>query len=161
MMNLDEFLDMESIKRQRVLLSYHLDAGDIASLVDMYTDDAYCEFGPYGAWKDRSTFAARFAEAEAPFYKSGYFSNLHVIANHWVELRGTNEAFGRVYLLDFVAGEKARKADNPLYWLGVYDEEYRKVGGAWKIARQSLNFVWPQRLLNDGFPGHLPVRDTG
>jgi len=155
---IEEFLDMESIKRQRILQAHYLDAGDISSLVDMYTDDAYCEFGPYGVWKDKKSFAAKFAEAEAPFYASGYFSNLHVVANHSVELKGPENAVGRVYLLDFVAGKMARPGGNPLYWLGVYDEEYRKVSGAWKIARQSLNFVWPERLLNEGFPGQVVPR---
>jgi hypothetical protein len=44
-----------------------------------------------------------------------------------------------------------REGGNPLYWLGVYDEQYRRADGTWRISKQSLNFVWPQRMLNDGF----------
>jgi ketosteroid isomerase-like protein len=150
-MTIDELLDIESIKHLRALGSKHLDSGDLEALVDLYTEDAVCEFGPYGSWHDRDTFLANFAEAEAPFYKSGYFSNLHVIANHVVELTGPDTASGLVYLLDFVAGDMMREGGNPLYWLGVYDERYRRGDGGWRISKQSLNFVWPQRMLNDGF----------
>jgi len=27
-----------------------LDSGDLKALVDLYTEDAVCEFGPYGSW---------------------------------------------------------------------------------------------------------------
>jgi len=50
-----------------------------------------------------------------------------------------------------VTGDQMREGGNPLYWLGVYEEEYRRTEGDWKILRQSLNFIWPQRMLNDGF----------
>jgi hypothetical protein len=36
-----------------------------------------------------------------------------------------------------------REGGNPLYWLGVYDERYRRGDGGWRISKQSLNFVWP------------------
>lgn len=150
-MKMEEFLDIESIKQLRILGSRYLDCGDLKSLVDLYTEDAVCEFGPYGTWTGRDTFLANFAEAEKPFYASGYFSNLHVVVNHNIDLTGPDSATGIVYLLDFVTGDMMREGGNPLFWLGVYDEEYRKAEGEWKIARQSLNFVWPERLLNDGF----------
>jgi hypothetical protein len=44
-----------------------------------------------------------------------------------------------------------RKGGNPLYWLGVYDERYRRRESGWRISKQRLNFIWPQRMLNDGF----------
>ena len=150
-MTIDDLLDIESIKHLRALGSKYLDSGDLEALVDLYTEDAVCEFGPYGSWHGRDTFLANFAEAEAPFYKSGYFSNLHVVTNHVVELTGPDTASGLVYLLDFVAGDMMREGGNPLYWLGVYDEQYRRGDGGWRISRQSLNFVWPQRMLNHGF----------
>lgn len=110
-----------------------------------------CEFGPYGSWTDRSEFKKNFAEAEKPFYASGYFSNLHVVVNHVVELTGKDSATGLVYLLDFVTGDQVREGGNPLYWLGVYEESYSRTDDGWKILRQSLNFIWPERMLGDGF----------
>jgi ketosteroid isomerase-like protein len=146
-LTIDELLAVESIKNLRVLGSRHLDSGRVDELADIYTEDAVCEFGPYGTWEGRDTFAEKFAEAEKPFYASGYFSNLHVITNHAVELTGPDTATGLVYLLDFVTGDQMREGGNPLFWLGVYEEEYRRTGDGWRIARQSLSFIWPQRML--------------
>ncbi len=75
----------------------------------------------------------------------------HLETNHVIELTGPDTASGLVYLLAFVTGDMMREGDDPLYWLGVYDEQYRRVDGGWRISKQSLNFVWPQRMLNDGF----------
>lgn len=150
-MNIDELLEIETIKALRVRGSAYLDAGRLDDLVDLYHPDAVCEFGPYGSWTNRSQYKENFAAAEEPFYASGYFSNLHVVVNHVVDLTGSDSATGLVYLLDFVTGDQMREGGNPLYWLGVYEEEYRRTEGDWKILRQSLNFIWPQRMLNDGF----------
>jgi hypothetical protein len=150
-MTVEELLAVESIKNLRVLGSRYLDSGRLDDLVALYTEDAICEFGPYGTWRGRETFRDNFAAAEAPFYASGYFSNLHVVTNHAVELTGPDTATGVVYLLDFVTGDQMREGGNPLYWLGVYEEEYRRTGQHWRISRQSLQFVWPQRMVDDGF----------
>ena len=150
-MTVEELLAIESIKNLRILGSRYLDSGRLDDLVALYTEDAVCEFGPYGTWRDRATFRDNFAAAEAPFYASGYFSNLHVVTNHTVELTGPDTATGLVYLLDFVTGDQMREGGNPLYWLGVYEEEYRRTGETWQISRQSLQFIWPQRMVDDGF----------
>ena len=52
-----------------------------------------------------------------------------MIVNHVVALTGPDTATGMMYLLDFVTGDMMRDGGNPLYWLGVYDEDYRKVDG--------------------------------
>lgn len=150
-MTIEELLDIESIKQVRTLGSKYLDGGRLDELVELYHPDAVCEFGPYGSWTDRSEFKKNFAEAEKPFYASGYFSNLHVVVNHVVELTGKDSATGLVYLLDFVTGDQVREGGNPLYWLGVYEESYSRTDDGWKILRQSLNFIWPERMLGDGF----------
>lgn len=86
------------------------------------------------------------------FHDNGFFSNLHVITNHNVELTGNDSATGLVYLVDFDTNENLKKTGNPLFWLGVYDEEYQRTGEGWRIARQSLSFIWPERHLCDNFP---------
>ena len=79
----------------------------------------------------------------AGFTSSGVFVD--------VRNSGPDTATGLVYLLDFVTGDQMREGGNPLYWLGVYEEEYRRTGEDWRISRQSLQFVWPQRMVDDGF----------
>lgn len=68
---------------------------------------------------------------------------LHAIANHWIKLTGPDTAVGKCYLLDF---ETASKPDpNPLLLLGLYTDDYRRIDGEWRIARTSLEVVWPER----------------
>ena len=33
----------------------------------------------------------------------------------------------------------------------MYEEEYRRSGDDWRISRQSLQFIWPQRMVDDAF----------
>ena len=35
--------------------------------------------------------------------------------------------------------------EEPLLWLAIYEDDYRKVDGVWKIAYCKLNFLWPER----------------
>jgi hypothetical protein len=155
-MTIDELLEIESVRKLRMLYSYYLDAGELESLVALFTEDAVCEFGPYGVWKGKAMIAANYAEVERPLIELGPFQTLHANTNHWVELTGPDTAVGRVYLIDLSLRDPEK---NPLVWLGVYDEAYRKIGGAWKIERSSLQFMWPQRHMTADFPGkHLPIR---
>jgi hypothetical protein len=156
-MTIDDLLEIESIRKLRILYSYYLDAGELDALVDLFTDDAVCEFGPYGVWTGKPMIAENYEKVERPILEKGPFQSLHANTNHWVELTGPGEAVGRLYLIDLAVGRPAN--ENPMIWLGAYDEAYRKVGGAWKICRSSLQFMWPERHLTEGFPGaHLPIK---
>ena len=156
-MTMEEFLEVESIKRVRDLYSHYLDAGELRKLVELFTDDAVLDFGPYGSWQGKETFYEKFVEAERPFYARGYFTSYHATTNHVVDLTGPDTAVGRSYLVEFVI-EELEKSANPLYWLGMYDDDYRKVGGTWKIARTALQFTWPKRLVGEAFPGPFVPR---
>ncbi len=157
-MTIEELLEVETIKKLRTLYSYYLDAGELDSLVDLFTDDAVCEFGPYGTWTGKPMIAENYERVERPILEKGGFQSLHANTNHWVEITGDDTAVGRVYLIDLTLQAAADQV--PIIWLGIYDESYRKVGGKWKISKSSLQFMWPQRHLTPDFPGkHLPIRD--
>ena len=48
-MTLEELLEKETIKELRVMYCHYFDGKMIDDLVDLFTDDAVCEFGPdYG-----------------------------------------------------------------------------------------------------------------
>jgi hypothetical protein len=47
--------------------------------------------------------------------------------------------------------------ENPFIYLGVYDDEYRKVDGKWLIASCTLQFLWPERHTTEDFPGIFPA----
>ena len=38
--------------------------------------------------------------------------------------------------------------DNPLLWLAIYEDDYHKVDGVWKISYCKLSFLWPSRSYN-------------
>lgn len=153
-MTIDDLLEVEAIRKLRVLYSYFLDAAELDRLVALFTEDAVCEFGPYGVWRGRETISDNYRKVIQPSIDRGGFSTLHANTNHWVELTGSDTAVGRVYLIDLALNDPEK---NPLIWLGVYDEAYRRTEAGWRIARSSLQFMWPQRHLTPDFPGrHLP-----
>jgi ketosteroid isomerase-like protein len=148
-----ELLEVEAIRKLAVMVTQTMDHNDLDRLADLFAEDARCEFGHYGVWQGREAIRRGFAErAEA----NGWIplKVLRANTNHWVELTGPDTAVGRRYLLN---GASFRGRDeSPINYLGLYDEAYRKIGGAWKIQRSSLNFFWPDREVTAGFPGAWP-----
>ena len=124
---LRELLEVEAIKELRLSYNFLMDLRDLDQLINVFTDDALCEYGAYGSWTGKEEILSNYrsvftGDLEAPF------SSFHPNANHRVQLVSETQAEGQVYLLDFVT-----------------HEEYQKVKGEWKIARTSLQFFWPER----------------
>jgi hypothetical protein len=154
---LRELLDIEAIRNLGVLYSQYLDHDYLEALAELFTEDAVCEFGPYGQWVGRKTIYENYVEVErtsGPAPGSKPFQAMHANSNHWVELTGPDTAVGRRYLLDLLTDRKAD--EHPFIWLAVYDEAYRKIDGDWKIARSTLQFLWPEKHLTGDFPGQFP-----
>lgn len=146
----DDFQNVEAIRKLRTQYSYFLDSAEVDLLADLFTDDAVCEFGPYGTWSGKAEIKQKYEEIIGPAREKNGFQSLHINTNHWIELTGENEAVGRVYLIDFLV---SNPESNPLLWLGVYDESYAKVSGKWLIVRSSLQFLWPQRHVSKELSG--------
>ena len=75
---------------------------------------------------------------------------LHVMANPWITLTSPTEAHGRWTLMDFLTQRSAQLHSGtaggpaqPLLWLALYEDDYRKVNGRWLIAHVKLHFLWP------------------
>jgi ketosteroid isomerase-like protein len=141
-MTIEELLEIEAIRQLRVLYSHHFDGKQLDELVDLFTDDAICEFGPdYGGdWVGKARIRANYAkylESEGPA-----FGVLHAVTNHNVRLVDPSTALGRAYLLDLRTTEGVA---NPLILFGVYDDLYKKSGGRWRIHRTRIDFLWPKR----------------
>jgi len=140
---IEELLEIEAIKRVRILYSHYFDMADIDSLMELFTDDAVCEFGPnYGGdWVGKERIRAGYEEFSGD---AGQFTGaMHANTNEWIELTGANTAKARWYLLDLSLSGPADQ--NPLMLMGIYDDMYRKVDGQWKIERTYIDFVWPNR----------------
>lgn len=148
---LDELLAIEEIKNLRHAYSAYFDSQDFDGLASIFAEDAVCEFAEeYGGdWVGRETIRANYAavaeQVGAPY------SAIHAVTNPWIELTGEDSAKGRWYLIEFLTqqGQMTTRGghDNPLFYLGIYQDEYTKVDGTWFISRVKLEFLWPERTL--------------
>jgi hypothetical protein len=142
-MTIDELLEMEAIKQIRYLYSHYYDGNRLEDLVDLFTDDAICEFGPNfgGDWVGKEQIRERYHEF---LYGSGraVHSQMHAVTNPWIRLLDNDKALGRWYQLNLNVSEGA---ENPLTLFGIYDDVYKKVDGEWKIHRTRIDFLWPKR----------------
>ncbi len=142
-MTIEELLEIEAIKQVRYLYSHYYDGNRLDELVDLFTDDAVCEFGePFGGdWVGKEQIRANYHRF---LYDSGraVHSQMHAVTNPWIRLRADDEAWGRWYQLNLNVAEGA---ENPLTLFGIYDDVYRKVDGDWKIHRTRIDFLWPRR----------------
>lgn len=154
---LREMMEVDAIKKTKLLYSHLMDTTRVDDLANIFTEDAVCEFGPYGHWEGRETIRANYHQVESG---ANAFFAMHATCDHLVELTGPDTARGRSYLLE-PATQKAAD-ENPFIYLGVYDEDYRKVDGRWLVARCRLQFFWPERHISGEFPGDFPsVDDNG
>jgi len=143
-------LETERIRKLAALYSHNFDRLDLEPLVGLFTDDAVCEFSGGKPLVGREAIRAHYIRSFDKWGKQGPFSTMHAVTNHWIELTGPERAEGRCYLIDFNITDPTV---NPLVFLGVYDDEYHKVGGEWKIHQRRLEFAWPPRSTTAGAPG--------
>jgi hypothetical protein len=152
---LRRLLDVDDIKKLGLLYSQLQDHAYLDRLADIFTEDALCEFGPYGTWNGRQEIRENYDKVKEANGGSS-FSALHANSHHWVEMTGPDTAVGRRYLLDLMTTRP--KDQSPFIWLGLYDEEYRKVDGKWLISRTTLQFLWPEKHITGDFPGEFPPK---
>ncbi len=152
-MDIEELLAREEIKNLRMGYAAHLDSQRYDKLAELFTEDGVCVFGPEfgGDWIGRDTIRAQYETVMKA--AGGPFDSVHIITNPWITITGPDTAHGRWYLLDWLTRQKPVTEmetrgghANPLLYLAVYEDDYRKENGAWKIARTQLHFLWPDRL---------------
>ena len=148
---LNRLLDLEEIRNLRVGYTVHYDAQDIDRLTDLFTEDAVCTFGAeYGRCEGKAAIRAHFLKSFASLKRP--YNAVHVVTNPWVEIQAPDRAIGRWYLLDYLTSQYPETAlsspgghNNPMLWIGVYEDVCRKEGGRWKIEHLKLSFLWPKR----------------
>jgi hypothetical protein len=141
-LSIQEYLEIEAIKKLRVLYSQYFDGHQIDEMAMLFAEDAVCEFSgdlPYGDWVGRDEIREKYRGVPAP--GSNPFSFMHASTNGWVELTGPDTATGQFYLLDLGLGTNP----NPLGLIGVYKDEYKKINGEWFIAKTRIDHIWTQR----------------
>jgi ketosteroid isomerase-like protein len=142
-MTIEELLEIEAIKQMRHLYSHYYDGNMLDELVDIFTDDAVCEFGEAfgGDWVGKAQIRERYHDFLIGSGRAVH-SQMHAVTNPWIRLHGSDLAYGRWYQLNLNVAEGA---ENPLTLFGIYDDVYRKVAGQWKIHRTRIDFLWPRR----------------
>jgi hypothetical protein len=85
---------------------------------------------PESTWKGQAELIKMYTDALAALSPRPY------IHNHVIELKGGGRASGRCYV-------ELRDASNNMNWLGTgfYDDEYIKVGDAWKFLSRRQKAV--------------------
>jgi len=150
---LRRLLDEDAIRTLGLHYSHYQDHGYVDRLGELFTQDIVCEFGPYGVWEGVDTVVRNFHRIKEDL-GGGPFMAMHCNTHHWIELTGDGSAVGRRQLIDWLV---TRPADtNPLLWLGIYEDRYRRESGTWKISHMKLQFLWPERIMDGTFPGDFP-----
>ena len=141
---LEELAEIEAIRNIRILYSHYYDGQDVDALVDLFTPDAVCEFGPDfgGDWVGKAQIRANFEKWS--LNEGEPYSVLHAVTNPIIRLVDNSTAHGRWYLIDLHTTEGV---ENPLILFGIYDDVYRKVDGRWLIHRSRIDFLWPRRAV--------------
>ena len=150
-MIVDDLIDIEQIKNVRQAYSAHFDTHNVEALAALFTEDAVCEFGGgYGTWVGRDEIRNNYVKALADIGEP--FDAIHIVTNPWITLVDRINAHGRWYLLDLLTRQWPQtnlttrgRHDNPLLFLGIYEDDYRKIDGQWLIAYTKLHFLWPAR----------------
>lgn len=151
MTDLETLIETEKIRKLRILYSHYFDMNELDKLVGLFTDDAICEFGVHGTCRGHAEIRSTYETAHAQWdtRNNGSYPYVHAITNHWIEFTGPEGAEGRCYLIDMAMERK----DTPLLLIAVYDDEYKKLNGVWKIHRTRIDYLWPARSVVGGEPG--------
>ncbi len=149
--DLRRLLEIEKIRKVKLYYSHLMDMRDIDALIEICTDDCVCEYGPYGVWRGRQEIL----DGWRAVFKDGIpYGGFHATTNQWIELTSPTTAVSRCYLHDIINEPDPRT--NPVTWYGVYDEDYVKIDGVWKMSFCRLEFLWPKRQVSDQFPRPMP-----
>lgn len=150
-MTVDELLTIEEIKLVQLDYCEYVDTHNLDALANLFTEDGVVDLGEnYGVWVGKPTIVEQFTEQ---FRRIGQqFDAIHVVTNPRITVLGPDRAQGRWYLIDLLTRQKPVTElespgghANPLIWLAIYECQYRKIEGCWKIARMKFHYLWPSR----------------
>jgi ketosteroid isomerase-like protein len=138
---LQELLARESIKELKHRYAHNLDALQFEALIALFTDDAICEFGSYGTWSGIEAIRRGY-QIEIDKVRGTEYPFMHAVSSPVIEFTAANHARARWYLIEM--GTTPDVTGTPLRLTGVYDDEYVRQNGQWKIRRSRLTFTWPR-----------------
>jgi len=132
---LNELRDIEAIKRLKATYCHLVDAGRWDDLAELFTADARCDYGFFGCYEGRdqivNTFFRGLVASAASF-------NAHMVHNPIIDVRG-DAASGAWYL---TAHTTIQPANQAVWVMGIYHDEFRRVAGIWKLASLEFEFKY-------------------
>ena len=146
---LRRFFEIEKIRKKKMLYSQLMDARNSEGFANLYAEDAVAEWGPWGTWHGRDQILEHIRYTE----DKPQFNWIHMTTNLWIELTGPNTATSRCYLHDVLT--EPHPNINPSIQFGIYEEDWVKVGGDWKIKHHRIFFLWPKREAADAFASQM------
>ncbi len=134
------YLEVQKIrKKKEVLYSHLMDGRDPNAWAELFTEDATGDWGKYGNPRGREEIRLKLQyKLDQPQY-----SGFHMTTNYWIELTSDTTATGRSYLQD--VSMAPRPNQHPVVEFGVYEEDWVKIDGDWKIKHHRCFFFWPVR----------------
>jgi ketosteroid isomerase-like protein len=133
--------DWIEIFQLKAKYSWYYDTPELEKLMDLFTDDAVLDMGPYGEHVGREQIRELFLEnISSP---DNNFPTLHATTNPLIEVDG-DEATGQFYLLDTVLTDSPDKPT--LGWGALYYERYRREEDRWLISHVRMRFLWSRDL---------------
>jgi ketosteroid isomerase-like protein len=132
----ETLVELRRVEQLKYDYCWAYDRGDLDRLVGLFTDDAVCELGFFGTWRGTEEIRAGYGELMAATGIPG--SRRHAVTNPEIEIDG-DRATGRWCVLDFRTEEGLAQ---PVRIVAVVEDDYRRVDGAWRIARSRLDVQW-------------------
>lgn len=132
----ETLVDLRRIEQLKYDYCWRYDSGDLDGLVELFTEDAVCELGPFGTWRGRTEIRAGYGALITATGIPG--SRRHAPANPLIEVTG-DSARGRWYLIDYRTEPDVAQ---PVRIIATYDDEYQRAGARWQVRRTSLEIQW-------------------
>lgn len=138
-----ELQDLEAIRRFKARYCRLVDDGGWDELAQMFTPDAVCDYGFFGRYEGRDRIIDGFFRGLVGPATS---FNAHMVHNPEIDVHG-DTATARWYL---TAQTTIQPANQAVWVMGVYHDEFRRVGGEWQLSLLRFEFRYYTRF-EDGW----------
>lgn len=152
---LQQLEDKQALRELGTLFARAADRADRSLLASLFADGAQVSVGGFSG--PASEFVGVCAEP------AGLERSFHSVSNEFYQVDG-DTARGELYVINVSTWNKDGAKTDTLIG-GRYLDEYRKVGGAWKIARRTFVHEWNMSfpttaVWDEGLFGMIKLRGT-
>jgi hypothetical protein len=132
---INELRDIEALKTLKSRYCHLVDARRWDELAELWTEDATCDYGFFGAYEGRDEIVYKFF---GEIVESASSFMVHMVHNPLIELAG-DSAKGTWYLTAQTTNQPSNRA---VWVMGLYRDEFKRVDGSWKISSLKFEFQY-------------------